>query len=228
MKAPAPAAQNAGYHDPMVPVSNVVAFAAVVVVIVAIPGPSVLFTISRALTVGRRATLMTVLGNAAGVFVQVVGTAVGMGALLERSAVAYSAIKYAGAAYIVYLGVQAIRHRRALTEALARRSTIITSRRAVRDGFIVGVTNPKTVAILLAVMPGFAVPAAGHVPLQLLVLGSLFPLTGLVLDSVWAWAAGTARTWFARSPRRMQAIGGAGGLIMVGVGVELALTGRKA
>lgn len=218
----------ADYDDRMVPVSNIVAFAAVVVVIVAIPGPSVLFTISRALTVGRRATLMTVLGNAVGVFVQVVGTAFGMGALLERSALAHSAIKYAGAAYIVYLGVQAIRHRRTLTEALGRRSTPITSRRAVRDGFIVGVTNPKTVAILVAVMPGFAVPAAGHLPLQLLILGSLFPLTALVLDSVWAWAAGTARAWFARSPRRTQAIGGAGGLIMIGVGVDLAITGRKA
>lgn len=211
----------------MVPVSNVVAFAAVVVVIIAIPGPSVLFTISRALTVGRRATVMTVIGNAAGVCVQVVGAAFGMGALVERSVLVYSGVKYAGAAYIVYLGVQAIRHRRALTAALGRRGAAITPRRAVRDGFIVGVTNPKTIAILVAVMPGFAAPAAGHLPLQLLLLGSLFPLTALVLDSVWALAAGTAREWFARSPRRTRAIGGVGGVIMIGVGVDLALTGRK-
>jgi threonine/homoserine/homoserine lactone efflux protein len=211
----------------MPPLSNVLAFAAVVIVIVAVPGPSVLFTISRALTVGRRATVMTVFGNAVGVFVQVVATAFGMGALVERSALAYSAVKYAGAAYIVYLGVQAIRHRRALTGALGSRGAAITPRRAIRDGFIVGVTNPKTIAILVAVMPGFAVPAAGHLPLQLLLLGSLFPVTALVLDSVWAFVAGTARDWFARSPRRTRAIGGVGGLVMIGVGVDLALTGRR-
>jgi threonine/homoserine/homoserine lactone efflux protein len=211
----------------MMPISNVVAFAAVVVVIIAIPGPSVLFTISRALTVGRRATVMTVLGNAAGVCAQVVGVAFGMGALVERSAIVYSALRYAGAAYVVYLGVQAVRHRRALTEALGRRRAAITPRRAVRDGFVVGVTNPKTIAILVAVMPGFTAPTAGHLPLQLLLLGSLFPLTALVLDSAWALAAGTAREWLARSPRRTRAIGGVGGVIMIGVGVDLALTGRR-
>jgi len=211
----------------MPPVNNIVTFAAVVVVIVAIPGPSVLFTISRALTVGRRAAVLTVIGNAAGVFAQVVGTVFGMGAVLERSAIAYSAVKYAGAAYIVYLGVQAIRHRRALTEALGRGRATIPLRRALRDGFIVGVTNPKTIAILVAVMPGFAVPEAGHLPVQLLILGSLFPVAAVALDSVWALAAGTARQWFAGSPRRTEAIGGAGGLIMIGVGVDLALTGRR-
>jgi threonine/homoserine/homoserine lactone efflux protein len=211
----------------MPPVSNLIAFAAVVFVIVAVPGPSVLFTFSLALSVGRRATLMTVFGNAAGVFVQVVGTAFGMGALVARSAIVYSAVKYIGAAYIVYLGVQAIRHRRALTEALGNRGVTITPRRAIRDGFIVGVTNPKMIAILVAVMPGFAVPAAGHLPLQLLLLGSLFPVTALLLVSVWAFAAGTARDWFAGSLRRTRAIGGIGGLVMIGVGVDLALTGRQ-
>ncbi|MGH3279697.1 MAG: LysE family translocator [Trebonia sp.] len=203
------------------------AFEAVVAVIIAIPGPSVLFTISRALTVGRRAAVLTVLGNAAGVCGQVLAAAFGMGALVERSALAYTAVKYAGAAYIVYLGVQAIRHRRSITEALGRQRTAMAPRRAVRDGFIVGVTNPKTIAILVTIMPGFAVPAAGDLSVQLLVLGALFPATALVFDNVWALAAGTAREWLARSPRRMQAIGGAGGLVMIGIGASLALTGRR-
>ncbi len=210
----------------MVPVNNAVAFEAVVAVIIAIPGPSVLFTISRALTVGKRATELTVVGNATGVCLQVVAAAFGMGALVERSALAYSAVKYAGAAYIVYLGVQAIRHRRSISEALGHRRTAVAPRRAVRDGFVVGATNPKTIAILVTVMPGFAVPAAGHLPLQLLALGMLFPVTALVLDSVWALAAGTAREWLARSPRRMSMIGGSGGLTMIGIGVGLAVTGR--
>lgn len=210
----------------MVPTSNVLAFAAVVAVMVAIPGPSVLFTISRALTVGRRATLMTVVGNAVGLFVQVVGVAFGMGALVARSASVHTAIQYAGAAYIAYLGIQAIRHRRSFAEALGGRGMAVTTRRAMRDGLIVGVTNPKTIAVLVAATPAFVVPAAGSVWLQLLVLGSLFPALALVLDSIWAVAAGTARQWFARSPRRMAAIGGVGGLVMIGVGADLALTGR--
>lgn len=210
----------------MMPVSNVLAFAAVVVVLVAVPGPSVVFTISRALTAGRRVSLLTVVGNAGGLFIQVVATALGMGVLVSRSATVYAAVKYIGAAYVVYLGVQAIRHRRAMAEALARRRPPVTSRRAVRDGFVVGVTNPKTIAILVTVMPGFTVPAAGNLPLQLLILGTLFPAIALLLDSVWALAAGSAREWFARSPRRMTLLGGAGGVLMIGVGVDLALTGR--
>lgn len=211
----------------MVPLDRLLAFAVTAVVIIAIPGPSVLFTISRALTVGRRAALVTVLGNASGVCVQVVATAFGMGTVVERSAAAFTVVKYAGAAYICYLGVQAIRHRHSLTEALAARVAPVSPLRAARDGFVVGVLNPKTIVILVTVMPGFAVPAAGHLPLQLLMLGALFPLIALVLDNVWAFLAGTARDWFARSPRRMAVIGGTGGLIMIGLGANLALTGRK-
>jgi threonine/homoserine/homoserine lactone efflux protein len=211
----------------MVPIANVMAFAVTVVVIVAIPGPSVLFTISRALTVGRRATLATVAGNAAGVFCQVVAAAFGMGALVERSATAFAIVKYIGAGYIVYLGVQAIRHRSSITEPLGARVRPVGSLTAAREGFVVGVTNPKTIVILVTVMPGFAVPAAGHLWLQLLLLGSLFPVTAVLLDSVWAFIAGTARDWFARSPRRLASIGGTGGLVMIGIGASIALTGRK-
>ncbi|MGH3288599.1 MAG: LysE family translocator [Streptosporangiaceae bacterium] len=211
----------------MVPIGSLAAFAAVAAVIIAIPGPSVLFTISRALSVGRRAALLTVAGNAVGVSVQVVAVAFGMGAVVERSALAFTAVTYAGAAYIIYLGGQAIRHRHSITEALARRITPLSARRAVRDGMIVGATNPKTIVILVAVMPGFADPAAGHLPLQLLALGLLFPAIAIVLDSVWALAAGTARAWLARSPRRMAAVGGTGGLLMIGIGVSIAATGRK-
>jgi threonine/homoserine/homoserine lactone efflux protein len=211
----------------MVPISNWAGFAAVAAVIIAIPGPSVLFTVSRALTVGRRAALLTVTGNAAGVTLQVAAASFGMGAVVERSAVAFSVVRYIGAAYIVYLGVQAIRHRHAITDALARQVSPISGRRAVRDGFIVGAANPKTIVVLVAVMPGFADPAAGHLPVQLLALGLAFPAIALVLDSAWALAAGTARAWLARSPRRMAAIGGTGGLAMIGIGLSIAITGRR-
>lgn len=210
----------------MPPLSNVLAFAATVVVIVAVPGPSVLFAIGRALTVGRRATLITVAGNAAGVAVQVVAVAFGMGAVVQASAVAYRTIMYAGAAYLCYLGVQAIRHRRAMAAALTARAAAIPPWRAARDGFVVGATNPKSIVILATVMPAFTVPAAGPVWLQLLLLGALFPATALLLDSVWAVVAGTARDWFVRSPRRAATVGGVGGVVMVGLGLGAAVAGR--
>jgi threonine/homoserine/homoserine lactone efflux protein len=211
----------------VVPLSNFLAFGLTAAVIVAIPGPSVLFTISRALTVGRRSAVLTVAGNAVGIYTQVVAVAFGMGAIVERSAVAYMVVKYLGAAYIVYLGVQAVRHRHSISESLAQRVPQVRSWRSVRDGVVVGATNPKTIVVFVAVMPGFTAPSAGHLPLQLLVLGVMFPVCGLVLDSIWAMVAGTARAWFARSPRRMAAIGGTGGLVMIGLGTSVALTGRK-
>lgn len=209
------------------PISNFLAFAVVTVVIVAIPGPSVLFTITRALTVGRQAALLTVAGNAVGVYLQVLAVAFGMGAVVEGSAIVFTVIKCIGAAYIVYLGVEAIRHRRSLTESLGEQVAPVAPLRALRGGVIVGATNPKTIVVLVAVMPDFTVPAAGHLPLQLLALGTLFPAIALLLDSVWAVAAGTARTWLSRSPRRLTAIGGTGGLVMIALGTSLAFTGRR-
>src|SRR6478609_7093130 len=129
----------------MVPLSHVLAFVAVITVVIAIPGPSVLFTISRALTVGRRAALLTVAGNEIGLCVQVVAVAFGVGAVVERSAQVLVAVKLAGAAYLVFLGVQAIRHRGSMAAALAARVQPVAPWRAVRDGFAVGVANPKTI-----------------------------------------------------------------------------------
>jgi len=207
-------------------IGNVVAFAAAVAVIVVIPGPSVLFTISRALTVGRRAALLTVAGNAAGVATQALCVAFGIGALVQASAVAYGVLKLVGACYICFLGVQAIRHRRSMARALTGRGSAVTPFRAARDGFVVGLTNPKTIVILVTVAPLFVVPAAGHLALQLVVLGLVFAGMALVSDSVWAIVAGTARQWFTRSPRRAAMIGGTGGVVMIGLGVGIAVTGR--
>ena len=213
----------------MVPASHVLAFAAVVTVVIAIPGPSVLFTISRALTVGRRAALLTVVGNELGLCVQVVAVAFGVGAVLQRSAQVITVIKLAGAVYLVFLGVQAIRHRRSVAEALAVRVTPVRPLRAIRDGFVVGVANPKTIVFFIAGLPEFTTTAPGHlpVPAQMLILGALFPVIALVLDSAWAAIAGTGRQWLVGSPRRLALIGGTGGLVMIGLGVRIAATGRK-
>jgi len=213
----------------MVPFSHVLGFAAVVTVLIAIPGPSVLFTISRALTVGRRGALLTVAGNEIGLCVQVVAVAFGVGAVLERSAQVVTAVKLAGAAYLVYLGVQAVRHRTSVAEALAAKVRPVTPLRAIRDGFVVGVANPKSIVFFVAALPEFTSAAPGHlpVPAQMLILGALFPVIALVLDSLWATIADTARRWLVRSPRRLAMIGGAGGLVMIGLGLSVAVTGRK-
>ena len=213
----------------MIPASHVLAFAAVVTVVIAIPGPSVLFTISRALTVGRRAALLTVIGNELGLCVQVAAVAFGVGAVVQRSAQVITVIKLAGAVYLVFLGVQAIRHRRSMAEALTARVTPVRPLRAIRDGFVVGVANPKTIVFFLVALPEFTTTAPGHlpVPAQMLILGALFPVIALVLDSAWAAIAGTARQWLVGSPRRLALIGGTGGLVMIGLGVSIAATGRK-
>lgn len=211
----------------MVPIRSLLAFAGVAAIVIAIPGPSVLFTISRALTGGRRTALLNVLGNELGLVVQVIAVAAGLGAVIERSAELFTAVKLAGAAYLVYLGIHAIRHRGSLAEAVAGRVAVTRPLRAIRDGAVVGITNPKTIAIFLVVLPQFTRPASGHLTLQLLILGLVFPVIALVLDGIWAVAAGTLGQWLARSPGRLAAIGGVGGLAMIGLGVSLAATGRK-
>lgn len=213
----------------MVSPSQLAAFAALTFVMVVVPGPSVLFTVSRALTVGRRDALLTVVGNATGVYLQVVGVAFGLGVIIERSSVAFSVVKLLGAGYLVYLGVQAIRRRRALSDALnAEVRTGPGSTLAVlRDGFVVGFCNPKSIVFLAAVLPQFVSQGAGPVPLQVLLLGLVLPLIALISDSAWALAAGIARAWFARSPQRLALVGGTGGVMMIGLGAGLAITGRR-
>jgi threonine/homoserine/homoserine lactone efflux protein len=210
----------------MVAGGRLAAFAAVAFVIVVIPGPSVLFVVGRALAHGRRAALLSMLGNEAGEWVLCVLVAFGVGSVLQRSAVLFTVIKLAGAGYLGYLGVRALRDRKA--HALPGvPGAAPAGARSAADGFIVGVANPKTAVFFAAVLPEFIRRQAGHVPIQMLILGTLFVLVALIGDSLWTLAAAGARAWFARSPRRMELVGGAGGLAMIGLAVTLALTGRK-
>lgn len=211
----------------MPPGDHLLAFALTALVIVGIPGPSVLFVITRSLTLGRRAGVATVVGNATGVYVQVLGVAFGLGALVQESVAVFTTVKLAGAAYLVLLGVRALRHRHALAAALDVPVAPRTLRRIVLDGFVVGLANPKSIVFFAAVLPQFVDRGVGHVPEQLLVLGAIFFAIALVCDSAWALAAGTVRAWLLRSPRRLAAVGGTGGITMMGIGAGLALTGRR-
>jgi threonine/homoserine/homoserine lactone efflux protein len=207
--------------------TQLVAFAVTAFVLILIPGPSVLFTVGRALSVGRRCALMTVLGNTAGLYVQVIAVALGVGAIVEASVEIYTVLKLAGGAYLVYLGVQAIRHRRSRATEMAVATVLTRNRRVLLEGFVVGLTNPKMIVFLAAALPQFVNRGAGQVTLQMLLLGLLVAAIAVGSDSLWALAAGTARTWFADSPRRIEMLSATGGLAMIGVGVSLAATGRK-
>lgn len=211
----------------MVPLSNLVAFSLAAFVLIAIPGPSVLFVVGRSLALGRKGGLLSVLGNTLGELVQVAAVAVGLGVVLTQSVVLFTAIKFAGAAYLVYLGIRAIRRRGQGTTTAAEPVRGSSTARVLREGTFVGATNPKSLMFFVAVLPQFVDYSAGAIPWQLATLGLVFLLIAVVSDSAWALAAGTARQWFARSPRRVAAVGTTGGVMMIGLGGTLALTGTK-
>jgi threonine/homoserine/homoserine lactone efflux protein len=202
-------------------------FVLTIFVLIVIPGPSVLFVVSRGVALGRRAALATVLGNTAGLAVLAIVISLGLGSIVERSVVVFTVIKLAGAAYMVFLGVRMFLDRHALARMLDATVAPRGLQRMLREGFVVGITNPKAVILMTAVLPQFVDRDAGHVQLQFLLLGAISLVVGLLSDGAWAIVSGTARVWLARSPRRLELIGGAGGLVLIGLGVRLAVTGRR-
>jgi threonine/homoserine/homoserine lactone efflux protein len=211
----------------MVSAGQFLAFAVAAFILIAIPGPSVLFVVGRALAHGRRTALASVAGNALGLEAVAVLVALGVGTVLERSYPVFMAVKLGGAAYLVWLGVKAIRQRRTLTAAVTGVTVTRGDWRSAREGFVVTVSNPKSVILTTAVLPQFVHRAAGHVPVQMLLLSLVAFVIVLISDSCWGLVASTARSWFARSPRRLELVGGAGGLAMIGLGLGVAVTGRK-
>ena len=206
--------------------SNAAAFCLASVILVAIPGPSVFFVVGRSLAIGRRGGLLSVLGNALGLLPHVIAVAVGVGAVVAASAPLLTVIKLAGAGYLIYLGVHAVRHRSVGAEPLEGSEP--SRRHLLAQGFLVGVSNPKTMVFLVAVLPQFVRPEGGAVGLQMLILGGLFALIALLGDSVWAVLAGTVRDSFVQAPRRLAHLRGAGGILMVGLGGGLAVSAVSA
>jgi threonine/homoserine/homoserine lactone efflux protein len=209
----------------MIPLPTLLTFVATALVFVVIPGPSVLFVIGRALSLGRAGALLSVLGNAGGFLVQIAAIALGLGVVIERSIVLFTVIKIVGALFLVYLGIQAIRHR---TRSVSRSEVVRVSRwRALGEGAVVGVSNPKSIVFFLAVLPQFVTVSSGNVSLQLFILGAIFAVLAVLSDSVWAIGASAARSWFARSPRRLEVLGVTGGVAMIGLGGAMAVTGNR-
>jgi threonine/homoserine/homoserine lactone efflux protein len=206
---------------------QLVAFGIAALVIIAIPGPSVLFVVGRAMAYGRVVALLSVVGNSTGMLLVMALVCLGLGPVVAESAVLFTAIKLAGAAYMVWLGVQAFRHRSAMRveETDVPRATLSPAQ-VLRQGFVVGVSNPKAFIMFGAVLPQFVDPDAGQVTAQMFTLGLVAIVVGLVCDGLWALLASQLRHWFNASPRRGRALGAAGGTSLVTLGIALALTGR--
>ncbi|MFF3025894.1 MULTISPECIES: LysE family translocator [unclassified Microbacterium] len=196
-------------------------------IMVVIPGPTVLFTIGRAMALGRLGGFLSILGTALGSLLLVGAVALGVGTIIAQSVVLFTIVKVLGAGYLVFLGIQAIRHRKdaagAITGVQPRRSGI----RVLVEGFVVGVSNPKSIAFFLAILPQFVDLHTGSVPLQLFVLGAITVAIGVSCDAIWVLLASAARDWFGRSPRRLEAMGATGGGLMIALGAFLLVWSEK-
>lgn len=215
----------------MISVETLVAFTALAFVVIVIPGPSVLFIVGRALQHGRRDAFLSVVGNTGGEVVHALLVAVGIGAVIAASANAFVVLKVVGGAYLIYLGVQAVRHRGEglrLPEDAAPMPPRTSRARVLGESFAVGVTNPKTLIFVAAVLPQFVDPARGPAWAQILILGLVFALVALICDGSYALLASSARSWFANSPKRLERMRATGGVMMAGLGVALLASRRAA
>jgi threonine/homoserine/homoserine lactone efflux protein len=199
--------------------ANILGFTLLAIVIIVVPGPGVLFAVGRALVLGTKPALLSVLGNALGVGVQIVVVALGLGVLIQSSPEAFFVIRVAGALMIGYLGIRAILQRRQSLEDGAdkphSRSTIL------KESVVVGLTNAKTLVFFLAALPSFVSVEDGNPIIQMLLLGLIFSIIGIASDSIYAVAAGRARDWLATSEQRLTTFRGLGGLALTLLGVYM-------
>ena len=198
-------------------------FIAAVAIILA-PGPSVLFTIARAIAWGRKVAVMTVIGNASGFLVLSILVAVGIGPIIQKSALAYAVVQWGGGLYLIYLGIDAIRKRSEHAADMTNQGPRVPSvGQSIRDGFWVGVLNPKAIVFFAAVLPQFVDIDGGNVTAQLLFMGLVFCVLAFISDGTWGLLAGTARQWLATDARRLEGLRATGGLVMIVLGILLRL-----
>jgi len=200
-------------------------FVVAALALLVVPGPAVLYVVTRSVHQGRRAGLASVLGIHTGTLVHIAAATAGLSALVLSSAVAFTAIKVAGAVYLVGLGLWTLLSRHPEAEvALGGERRL---RRIYAQGIVVNVLNPKTALFFLAFLPQFVDPHASHPALEIAFLGLLFAALGLVTDSLWALAAGTAGGLVRSSRRFVRAQRYVAGSVYIGLGVVTALAGAK-
>ena len=204
--------------------STLVLFAVACALLVAIPGPAVLYVVAQSMHYGRVTGLVGVLGIGVGSLVHVAAAVIGLSSLIVSSALAFEIVKYAGAAYLVYVGARRLLAR---DESVGSQLAVQRSRRRVfTQGVVVNVLNPKTALFFMSLLPQFVDTSAGLVPLQMLVLGMTWVVVALAGDSVWALVAGTAGGLLRRSARARAVERYATGSIFVGLGLMTAAARR--
>ncbi len=204
----------------MISGGELAAFIAASMAIILVPGPSVLFTLARGVAWGRAVAVLTVLGNSLGTLTLSAVVAVGLGPLLARSKTLSIVLQVLGGLYLLWLGFDALRHRREHAEAMTKKEAQRPSRaRVVRQGYVVGVLNPKAMVFFVAVFPHFVDRSKGNITGQLVLLGVLFSIMAFCSDSTWGLIAGTARVWLSSSPGRLVTLRTIGAYVMLGLGV---------
>jgi threonine/homoserine/homoserine lactone efflux protein len=190
------------------------------ILIILAPGPSVLFTIARAIAWGRASAVATVAGNAIGMFLVSVLVAVGLGPLLQSSRLFYNGVQWAGGAYLIYLGVGAIKASKVDAEGMQKAEEVKPSLMiSAKNGFWVGVLNPKSIVFFAAILPAFVDQEKNNVTQQLLLLGLIFSVIAFISDGSYGLLAGTARAWLSSDINRLIFMRKFGGFVMIGLGV---------
>ena len=206
----------------MVIPSRLVEYIIAAMIIILAPGPSVLFVIARAIAWGRKVAVVTVAGNVTGAFVLSSLVAFGLGPILQRSDLAFVAVQWGGGLYLVYLGIDAIRKRKVHAADMTNQGPVEpTVFQSIRDGFMVGVLNPKGLVFYAAVLPQFIDRDRGSVTGQLLFLGALFSVLAFFSDGSWGLLAGTARAWLAGDASRLEKLRATGGCVMILLGASV-------
>lgn len=209
----------------MIDLSRLTVFCAACIAIAAVPGPAVLYIVTRSVEHGRRAGLASAGGAAIGAMLQAVAAAAGLASLLIASSTAFNAVKFTGAAYLIFMGIRRLLTREVAELDAATRTPDLSLRRVFAQGVVVNVLNPKVTLFLLAFLPQFVDPTRGSESLQIALLGAIFVAIGLASDTTYAVVAGTAADWLRKRQRfaRMQRY--VAGTVFVGLGVTAALTG---
>ena len=205
--------------------TSLLGFVAAALVILLIPGPGVLYIVTRSLGQGHRAGLVSVLGLSAGALVHVAAATAGLSAILLASATAFGVVKALGAAYLIYLGVRTLLSRE--VAAAAEEPEPRAMRRLFTDGVVVSVLNPKIAVFFLAFLPQFVEPSRGPVARQVLLLGLLYVAMALVTDGAYALLAGSLRRAVKGRVLRGPLPRYASGALYIGLGVHTALAGRR-
>jgi threonine/homoserine/homoserine lactone efflux protein len=188
--------------------------------IILAPGPSVLFTIARAIAWGRAAAVATVFGNALGMFLVSVLVAIGLGPLLQSSKTFYYAVQWLGGAYLIYLGFSAIKASKIDAQGMrSSEGSAPSIFNSIKSGFWVGVLNPKSIVFFAAILPAFVDRDKNNVTFQLLFLGLVFSLIAFISDGSYGILAGTVRQWLASDLRRLIFMRRFGGVVMIGLGI---------